>query len=214
MASFATRHRLRRFGGIALVLAIGMALPGAIALASHQFTDVPDSNQFHADISAIADAGVTTGCAPNLYCPKDFVTREQMAAFMNRLGALQAGKTPVVNADKVDGIDSTGLGHLARHSGSLGAFGYQLMAQGDGTSYYAGCVQMQLVGATVSDTSEIWKPDGTTYGPSYAVAPVFGPGNFVYTAVTTGTSGKAVVYQGIIHTAMDNSCTYTIVGTY
>jgi hypothetical protein len=30
-----------------------------------------------------------------------------MAAFMNRLGALAAGKTPVVNADKLDGLDST-----------------------------------------------------------------------------------------------------------
>ena len=58
------------------------------------------------NIDAIRDAGVTTGCALNLYCPKDFVTREQMAAFLNRLGALQAGKTPVVNADKLDGLDS------------------------------------------------------------------------------------------------------------
>ena len=41
------------------------------------------------------------------YCPKDYVTREQMAAFMNRLGALQAGKTPVVNADKVDGFQGS-----------------------------------------------------------------------------------------------------------
>lgn len=30
-----------------------------------------------------------------------------MAAFMNRLGALAPGKTPVVNATKVDGLDST-----------------------------------------------------------------------------------------------------------
>jgi hypothetical protein len=75
-------------------------------LASHQFTDVPDSNIFHADISAVADAHVTTGCDVDKFCPKDFVTREQMAAFLNRLGALQAGKVPKVNADKVDGLDS------------------------------------------------------------------------------------------------------------
>ena len=32
------------------------------AIASHSFTDVPDSNTFHADIAWLADAGVTKGC--------------------------------------------------------------------------------------------------------------------------------------------------------
>jgi hypothetical protein len=79
-------------------------------IASHQFSDVPDTNIYHADIDALADAGVTTGCGDgSTFCPSAFVTREQMAAFMNRLGALAAGKTPVVNADKLDGLDSTGF---------------------------------------------------------------------------------------------------------
>ena len=94
-----------------LLLLISAAMLGAAiafplgVIASHQFTDVPTSSTYHNDIDAIRDAGITTGCAVGKYCPKDFVTREQMAAFMNRLGALQAGKTPVVNADKVDGED-------------------------------------------------------------------------------------------------------------
>jgi len=50
---------------------------------------------------------VTTGCAAGKYCPNDNVTRGQMAAFMNRLGALQAGKTPVVNAAKLGGLESS-----------------------------------------------------------------------------------------------------------
>ena len=95
------RHRVPI---VAVVLTAIVAFPLG-AIASHQFTDVPNSNTFHDDIDAIRDAGVTTGCALNLYCPKDFVTREQMAAFLNRLGALGPGKTPVVNADKVDGVD-------------------------------------------------------------------------------------------------------------
>ena len=98
----------RRFWLIALVacLAAAIAFPLGV-IASHQFTDVPNTSTYHADIDAIRDAGITTGCAPNLYCPKDFVTREQMAAFLNRLGALQAGKPPVVNAAELDGLDST-----------------------------------------------------------------------------------------------------------
>ena len=90
----------------AAILGVAIAFPLGV-VASHQFTDVPNTNTFHDDIDAIADAGVTTGCAAGKYCPKDFVTREQMAAFLNRLGALAPGKTPVVNATKVDGLDST-----------------------------------------------------------------------------------------------------------
>ncbi len=88
------------------LIALGAAGPLAV-LASHQFTDVPTSSTFHADIDAIRDAGVTTGCAVGKYCPKDFVTREQMAAFLNRLGALQAGKPPVVNAKLLNGNPAT-----------------------------------------------------------------------------------------------------------
>ncbi len=94
----------RRRIGLALVLALALAVPG-FALASHQFGDVPDSNPFHNDIAAIADAGVTGGCGGGNYCPKANVTREQMAAFMNRLGALGPGKSPVVNADRLDGMN-------------------------------------------------------------------------------------------------------------
>ena len=101
VAGVRTRHRAVL---IALMLGAAIAFPLGV-LASHQFSDVPDSNPYHTDIDALVDSGVTTGCGGGKYCPSAFVTREQMAAFMNRLGALQAGKTPVVNAAKVDGLD-------------------------------------------------------------------------------------------------------------
>ena len=82
-----------------LVTAV-LAFPMGIVLASHQFSDVPNSNPFHNDIDALVDSGVTAGCGGGKYCPKSAVTREQMAAFLNRLGALAPGKTPVVNADR------------------------------------------------------------------------------------------------------------------
>ena len=90
----AVRHRVPI---VVAVLAAAIAFPLG-AIASHQFSDVPNTNTFHNDIDAIADAGVTTGCGGGNYCPSAFVTREQMAAFLNRLGALGPGKTPVVNA--------------------------------------------------------------------------------------------------------------------
>jgi hypothetical protein len=106
LAARIVAHRV--FGLLAtLVLGAMIAFPLGV-IASHQFSDVPNTNTYHADIDALADAGVTTGCGDgSTYCPSAFVTREQMAAFMNRLGALGAGKTPVVNATKLDGIDSS-----------------------------------------------------------------------------------------------------------
>ncbi len=64
---------------------VALAIP-IIVVASHRFADVPDSNLFRADIAAIADAGVTSGCGGDNYCPSSAVTREQLAAFINRLG--------------------------------------------------------------------------------------------------------------------------------
>lgn len=80
-----TGRGLRWLAVSAAVLALTVP---AVAWASHQFTDVPDSNIFHDDIDWMADNGVTKGCNPpenTRYCPDDNVTREQMAAFMHRL---------------------------------------------------------------------------------------------------------------------------------
>lgn len=107
-------HRLLRVQPRRSVLITGvlvalMAFPLGV-IASHQFADVPNSNPYHNDIDAIADAGVTTGCGGANYCPDDFVTREQMAAFINRLGALGPGKTPVTNAKTSQSTDGWSLG--------------------------------------------------------------------------------------------------------
>jgi hypothetical protein len=96
----------RRAALLGATVAFALSVPLAV-FASHQFTDVPNSNLFHADIDALVDSGVTSGCAANRYCPNANVTRGQMAAFLNRLGALAPGKTPVVNATKLDGLDSS-----------------------------------------------------------------------------------------------------------
>ncbi|MGH8959218.1 MAG: S-layer homology domain-containing protein [Acidimicrobiia bacterium] len=49
----------------------------------HNFADVGTGT--HAmDIGAIAAAGITTGCGAGLYCPFEWVTREQMASFLAR----------------------------------------------------------------------------------------------------------------------------------
>lgn len=71
--------------GVALLAALVVAVPAA--WANHTFDDVSIFSPHHADVSTIARAGITLGCNPpanNLYCPADFVRRDQMGSFIAR----------------------------------------------------------------------------------------------------------------------------------
>jgi hypothetical protein len=53
------------------------------------FRDVPPTSTFASDIAQLATAGITRGCNPpanDEFCPRDPVSREQMAAFLDRAG--------------------------------------------------------------------------------------------------------------------------------
>lgn len=112
-------HVSRRLALIMVTLTLAMGIPLGIALAAH-FGDVPNSHPFHNDIAAIADAGVTSGCGGGDFCPDRNVTRAEMAAFLNRLGALGPGKPPVANANEVDGLDANDLTRVAGDAGTIG----------------------------------------------------------------------------------------------
>lgn len=78
---------LRRPSRRAAALLVGMlllAVPG-VALASHQFSDVPTSHRFHDDIDWLADYGIAAGYGDGTYRPTQAVTRQAMAAFLHRL---------------------------------------------------------------------------------------------------------------------------------
>ena len=108
--------RINRHVAFLVVLGVLLTLPAA-SWASHRFTDVPDSNTFHADIAWLADAGVTLGCNPpanDQFCPDDAVTRAQMSAFMMRFAQYldAADGTPgfadtAGDATTLDGQDSS-----------------------------------------------------------------------------------------------------------
>jgi S-layer homology domain len=53
------------------------------------FNDVPTSSPWFPYVEALTSAGVTGGCAPNLYCPNDPITRGQMAVFLAKALGLQ-----------------------------------------------------------------------------------------------------------------------------
>lgn len=130
MASNEPNTPRRLIAAIAALALAAIAIPMG-AGASHGFTDIPDTNVFHADIDWLADFGVTKGCNPPAnteFCPTDAVTRETMAAFLRRLSenqivdaktALTAEEADVAdiaiaaqaaeNAQTVDGYDSSEL---------------------------------------------------------------------------------------------------------
>jgi len=51
---------------------------------AEDFFNDDGASMHEANINRFAAAGVTTGCAPSMYCPNDTVTRGQMAAFLHR----------------------------------------------------------------------------------------------------------------------------------
>ena len=85
---------------LAVILASVLVAAPTAVWASHGFSDVPDTNTFHDDIDWLADSGVTLGCTGDAFCPKDKVSREQMAAFMHRLAVNQV----VDAASSVEGM--------------------------------------------------------------------------------------------------------------
>ena len=87
----------------ATMLARTLELP---ASNSRAFTDV--SGTHAPQIEALADAGLTAGCAPHSFCPNQRLSREQLAAFFAR--ALELRPQPSPFSD----MTST-------HDGSVGA---------------------------------------------------------------------------------------------
>ncbi len=73
---------------LVLVALVASALP-----PGGTFTD--DNGSTHEGaIEAISAAGITNGCGPDRYCPREAVTRGQMAAFLRRALDLPAASSP------------------------------------------------------------------------------------------------------------------------
>ena len=128
---------LRRRGVAALVVAIVLVLPG-IALATHQFADVPTSYTFHDDIDDLYGARIGTGCGGGNYCPNNSVTRGQMAGFLNRgLGRVDYG---FVDGSLTSGTEATVGSVTVRASNpSGGAMFVQINATANVYQSVAGC---------------------------------------------------------------------------
>ena len=98
-------RRSRRLLRAVLILTAGVLLVvPTVALASHQWPDVPDEQPFHDDIDWLTGTGITRGFADGTFRPDAPVTRGQMAAFMHRLSG-NADVDPSVNAATVNELE-------------------------------------------------------------------------------------------------------------
>lgn len=128
-------RQLRRFLPLAVVGLLVALMPLSL-LAANPFTDLDPAQNgptgHNPNIDAIFNAGITKGCNPptnDNYCPKDVVTREQMASFLARTAGLGANP-PVANAKTAQNADN------ATQLGGQPASAY-LPATGDLTARYS-----------------------------------------------------------------------------
>ncbi len=148
-------HR-RRLTAFVVAMAVLIATPLAV-VAADAFTDVPNSNVHHDDITWLADADVTRGCNPpanDRFCPGDSVTRQQMASFLRRLAenrvvdaatAIEAEHAAQSdNAGNLDGTPPSGYLSVVAASVGSHAHGTALGTIGAGSPFEATSVAIDV----------------------------------------------------------------------
>ena len=104
-----TREQMAAF----LVRAYNYSAPG-----TDRFTD-DEASQFEAEINLLAEAGITTGCAVDRFCPMNPVLRDQMATFLARAELLEPIVVPAgCSILPADNIWNTRVDNLSVHSRS------------------------------------------------------------------------------------------------
>ncbi len=93
---------------MASFLARALALPAA----TRDYFGDDESSIHEANINRVASAGITGGCAPNRFCPRDTVTRAQMASFLARALGLPAA-TRDYFSDDASSIHESNINRLA-----------------------------------------------------------------------------------------------------
>lgn len=73
------------------------------------FSDVPATHPFFKYVQKLREAGITTGCAANRFCPDDGVNRGQLAVFLVRgkLASVHGDAFPFPTAAYFDDVTST-----------------------------------------------------------------------------------------------------------
>jgi len=145
--------------------------------AAAYFSDMPPSNPFFPFVQKMAQAGITGGCAPGLFCPNTVLNRGQMAVFIvsGLLNELLAPNVPAIT-------------HAAPNGATRGQ-GVTVTLTGVNTHFVQGVTQVTAApGILVSGISVA---SATSLSVSLAVPSNLSPGPSTL-VVTTGTEEAAL----------------------
>jgi len=202
--------RIRRAGPIAVMLvAVALGAPSLLASESH-FTDVPPSNPFYTNINNVAGAGITAGCAATKYCPKSDVTREQMAAFLNRAAprfaiaylAHPLGNTPGQQPANNALVASTPIRAIGYEAILIRANFYTIVYAGSGTFPCEVRYRFRIDGVVVGDpvmyVRDVVAPPSTwlTRPMTGEYAIVVGPGDHTVSMIYQRVTSTCSSYPG------------------
>lgn len=112
---------MRKSFSLLVLVAVVSAALGGVAVAAHDFTDVPDSHPFHDDISWLASTGVTDGFPDGTYRPGQPVTRQSMAAFLRRIAGFDPEVGRVVDAKTLQGRNAADFDNAVTLNGRVPA---------------------------------------------------------------------------------------------
>jgi hypothetical protein len=115
------RGRHAKLTHILFGLAAGAAATASDAQICAPFTDVAASSGFCSNIQWLFNRDIIEGCTATQYCPANFVRRDQMAAFINRLadnavfqqGGNAFGETAVLGTSDARAVEIVAEGQRA-----------------------------------------------------------------------------------------------------
>jgi hypothetical protein len=176
----------RKFALLAGFAALPFAASTAFAAPCAGFTDVqtlpdPTTGPFCESVEWIKNRAVTLGCTATEYCPSNFVTRLQMAAFMKRLGDALS-PTVLTNTDAVGVVDldldeNTSTPHLCK-VGPIAAANYPRRA----------IVYAQFSGIAAGPLQLFGTTSASVNGGAYARTAPFGIGMRAHASSTHWTN--------------------------
>ena len=149
------------------------------------FADVSDSDSFCPNVDWLKNRKITLGCGNGTnYCPGDFVTRLQMAAFMNRLGVVF---TPLVLSTQ-ESVPNPANGQVACVTADVSITDYRRFVSAISTATFSGMTSSTGFVAARNvfsqDGGQNWQSfDATDSQLDYAYAPSHAGGTITVTAL-------------------------------
>lgn len=184
---------------------MSMTFGSGIAFASHQFNDVPDGNIFHDQIDFLASRNITLGCGGGNFCPNNSVSRQEMAAFLERMArALSPVVLNVVGATVTAGTNACLTEAYTPEFDQIATFTGGVYGFDEGDVYSR--VQYRIDAGTWNDVDGAWYVPDTAAASGYASAPLVG-----YLPLEAGNSYEFSIDSAAVGDGGDNGCALTAI---